>query len=106
MFAGLKKQQSVFTHSRDVGDEGVKSSYFIASKVKLASKSFSEGEFVKTCTLKAADGRTVNFIRARGLNHCQFVSLLSDNDITCGLPYKMEVRLVSRGAALKCFFDL
>ena len=49
---------------------------------------------------------TVNFIRARGLNHRQFDSLLSDKDITCGLPYHTEVRWLSRGAMLKRFFDL
>ena len=36
--------------------------------------------------------QTVNFIRARGLNHRQFDSLLQDNDIKHGLPYHTEVR--------------
>jgi len=44
--------------------------------------------------------------RARGLNHCQFDCLFSDNKITHGLPYHTEVRWLSRGAVLKRFFEL
>lgn len=50
--------------------------------------------------------KTVNFIRARGLNHCQFDTFLSDNDIHAGLPYHTDVRWLSRGAVLKLFFEL
>lgn len=50
--------------------------------------------------------RTVNLIQARGLNHRQFDSLLTDKDITHGLPYHTEVRLLSQGAVLMRFFDL
>ena len=50
--------------------------------------------------------RTVHFIQARGLNHRQFDSLLSDTGFPYGLPCHTEVRWLSRGAVLKRFFDL
>lgn len=50
--------------------------------------------------------RTVNFIRARGLNHRQFDCFLSDNNIPHGLPYHTDIRWLSRGAVLKRFFEL
>lgn len=55
LLAGLKKQQSVYTHSRDISDAAVKASYLIANEIAVASKPFSEGEFVKTCMMKAAE---------------------------------------------------
>jgi len=55
LIAGLKKQQSVFTSSRDMSAAGVKASYLTANDIALASKPCSEGEFVKTCILKAAE---------------------------------------------------
>ena len=47
MLAGLKKQQSAFTRSRDVSDGAVKASYLIAYELVQASKPFSDGELVK-----------------------------------------------------------
>ena len=49
----LKNQQSVFTHSRDISDSALKAGYPIAYEIAVSSKSFSEGEFIKTCMLKA-----------------------------------------------------
>lgn len=48
--------------------------------------------------------RTVNFIGARGLNHCQFDSFLRNKDVNHGLPYHTEV--LSQGAMLKHFFEM
>ena len=55
LLAGLKKQQSVFTRSREISDAAVKASYLIANEIAVASKPFTEGEFVKKCMLKAAE---------------------------------------------------
>ena len=49
---------------------------------------------------------TVNFIRARGLNHRQFDAFLFENDIYQGLPYHTDVRWLSRGTVLKRFYKL
>lgn len=45
----------MFSKCRDTHDGAVKASYIIASEIAAASKTFSEGEFVKTCMLKAAE---------------------------------------------------
>ena len=55
MITGLKKQQSVFTSCRDISAAAVNVSYLIANNITLASKTYCEGEFVKTCILKAAE---------------------------------------------------
>ena len=49
---------------------------------------------------------TVNFIRARGLNHRQFNAFLLENDIHHGLPCHTDVRWLSRGTVLKHFYKL
>ena len=51
----LKNQQSVFTHSRNISHSAVKASYLIAYEMAMSSKPFIEGEFIKTCMLKAAE---------------------------------------------------
>uniref|UniRef100_A0A8C6UL32 Uncharacterized protein n=1 Tax=Neogobius melanostomus TaxID=47308 RepID=A0A8C6UL32_9GOBI len=51
--------------------------------------------------------KTVNTIRARGLNHRQFQAFLSEVDAEYGdLLYHSEVRWLSRGAVLHRFFSL
>lgn len=55
LLASLRKQQSVFTQSREVSDAAVKASYLTASEIASASKPYSEGDFVKTCMMKAAE---------------------------------------------------
>lgn len=54
MLAGLRKQQSTFAQSQDDSEAAVKASYLIASKIALVSKLYSDGEFVKTYMMKAA----------------------------------------------------
>ncbi|XP_060118462.1 general transcription factor II-I repeat domain-containing protein 2-like [Heteronotia binoei] len=50
--------------------------------------------------------KTVNFIRARGLNLRQFNSLLEESMIRRGVPYDSEVRWLSGDAVLKHFYEL
>lgn len=55
LLAGLRKQQSTFIQSREVSEAAVKASYLIASEIALASKPYSDGDFVKRCMMKAAE---------------------------------------------------
>ena len=55
LLACLKKQQSVFSHSREINDAAVKASYVIAYEIATTSKPFCDGEFVKTSMLTAAE---------------------------------------------------
>jgi len=55
LIADLKKQKSVFTSNRDISAAALMASYLIANGIALASKPCCEGEFVKTCILKAAE---------------------------------------------------
>ena len=50
--------------------------------------------------------KTVNFIRARGLNHRQFRKLLDEMDSQYGdILYYTEVRWLSRGAMFDAFMN-
>ena len=40
--------------------------------------------------------KTVNFIRARGVNHRQFENLLSDEGVFHDLPHRFEATWLSR----------
>jgi len=55
LIADLKKRQSIFASGPDISAAAVKASYLIANDIALASKPYCEGEFVKTCILKAAE---------------------------------------------------
>ena len=51
--------------------------------------------------------KTVNFIRARGLNHRQFASFVAELETEYGeLLYHTEIRWLSRGKVLQRFFEL
>lgn len=51
----LKKQQCCFVKPQQISDGAVKASYVIANEIAIASKPFTEGEFVKKCILLAAE---------------------------------------------------
>lgn len=55
LVAGLKKQQSTFLGTATILLMGFRVSYIIANELVQASKPFSDGQFVKTCMLKAAE---------------------------------------------------
>ena len=50
--------------------------------------------------------KIINFILARGLNHCQFKSLLEEMNAQYQDVYFCEVRWLSRGAMLQRFYNL
>jgi hypothetical protein len=51
--------------------------------------------------------KTVNFIRASALNHCEFVAFFKEVENEYGeIIYYTNVTWLSRGSVLKRFFDL
>ena len=51
--------------------------------------------------------KTINFIRSKALHHRQFQRFLLDIDAEYGdVIYHTDVRWLSRGSALQCFFSL
>ena len=51
--------------------------------------------------------KIVNFIRAIGLNHRPFITLLEDCDSDhSGVPYHTAVHWLSVGKVLRCVWDL
>ena len=55
LLSGLRKQQSIFSHSMDVSDATVRASFLITNEIAVASEPFSDGDFVKNCLLTATD---------------------------------------------------
>lgn len=47
MMVCMRKEQCVFTRSRETSDGAIKASYLHASQIALASQLHSDGEFVK-----------------------------------------------------------
>lgn len=67
----------------------------------LCSKVLNIGHVLRTVT------KFVNYIRARGLNHRQFIKFLEDIESEyTDLPYYTEVRWLSSYKVLKRFFEL
>ena len=52
---GLQSQQNMFTKAAAKNDAAVKASFIVAEEIARASKSFSEGAFLKQCMLKVCE---------------------------------------------------
>ena len=50
----LKRQQTVFIKLNNESESAVKASYILSNLIASHSKSFSEGDFIKECVVKAA----------------------------------------------------
>ncbi|KAK8374323.1 hypothetical protein O3P69_018665 [Scylla paramamosain] len=93
----LESQQASFTRPRCDRDNVIQTSYALSDLIAKKLKPHIEGEFVKECIVKAAEG----------LNSRQFKELLNDLASEYGdLVYHCEVRWLSRGKMLMRFYEL
>ena len=99
------KKEGAVAHLRKAaaacGNDKIVQYHCILHQENLCTKSIGFKEVMKDVV------KTVNFIRAQGLNHREFQSFLKEVDAAYGdVPYFTEVRWLSRGKVLKRVFGL
>ncbi|XP_055600711.1 general transcription factor II-I repeat domain-containing protein 2-like [Uranotaenia lowii] len=77
------------------------SAHYIIHQENLSAKTLSIPDVMAFVV------KTINFIKARGLNHRQFQQMLTEMEAEYGdLLYYCEIRWLSRGAMLERFYSL